>query len=106
MTPDQMVADVVASAALDGRRIDPEWLPVLHRIATGELDADEAVRGEVERARRMTGVSSVQHVPWFQRDPGGGTIFVKPSRDGKVWPPLTCDDTQRPAETGPEDVHL
>ena len=53
VTPEQMVADVVASSALDGRRIDPDWVPVLHRIATGELNADDVVRSEVERARMM-----------------------------------------------------
>lgn len=46
-TPHEIVADVVASAALDGRRINPVWQQVLLRIATGELDADDAVKAVI-----------------------------------------------------------
>jgi hypothetical protein len=45
--------DVVASSALDGAPAPtPEWRQTPRRVATGELDADEVISAEVERAKR------------------------------------------------------
>lgn len=55
-TPEQIVSDVVASAALDGRTIGHEWIPTLLAIAEGRVSADEVVAAEIERAREASHV--------------------------------------------------
>jgi antitoxin component of RelBE/YafQ-DinJ toxin-antitoxin module len=49
LTPEEMVTDAVANTELAGGRIDPDWRAVLLRIATGELDIDDAIRMALAR---------------------------------------------------------
>lgn len=46
---DRIVACVVASAAMDDRVVDPEIYPMLRKIATGEISADDAIDSLIER---------------------------------------------------------
>lgn len=41
--PDQAVASVVGSAALEGAEFSPEFVAELRRVATGEIPADSLV---------------------------------------------------------------
>lgn len=43
MTPEEIVDQAVASAALEGVRISLEWHRILLRVAKAELSADDAV---------------------------------------------------------------
>lgn len=51
LSPEWAVKQAVASAALEGREIGPEWQQVLHKVATGELSADNAAQVEASRVR-------------------------------------------------------
>lgn len=50
-TPDQAVASVVGSAALEGAVMSPEYIAVLRRIATGEITADSVIERIVAEAK-------------------------------------------------------
>lgn len=77
-TPEQVVASALASAALDGRDVSPEWQAVLLRVADGSLSADEAVRMAVAEAGAHAADARNQSARadyWFGRfePPSGGS---------------------------------
>jgi hypothetical protein len=50
-TPDQAVASVVGSAALEGAVLSPEYIAVLRRITAGEVTVDSVVARIVAEAK-------------------------------------------------------
>lgn len=51
-SPNVAVAQVAASAALEGQPLDDEWRAVLLNVASGDQSADSVVAEEIARARQ------------------------------------------------------
>jgi Domain of unknown function (DUF3850)/Antitoxin VbhA len=60
LDPEEAVTQAVASAELAGATVTPEWRETLHKVATGEISADEVVL----RERLVATIQSTSEPPW------------------------------------------